>query len=73
VDSILLTAGVILERAALAIGLLAAAMAVGGFIARAQALIREREPAELQRSMAYGGLLGICFGVLTVVVDMILG
>jgi hypothetical protein len=66
-------AGVILDRAALTTGFLAAAIAVGGFIARAQALIRRVEPEELQRSMAYGGLLGICFGILTVVVDIMMG
>lgn len=69
VDSVVSIAGVILERTALATGFLAAMIAVGGFLARAQALLGRRTSAELQRRTAIGGLLGLIFGALIVVVD----
>jgi hypothetical protein len=73
VDSIVSIAGVILERTALATGFLAATIAVGGFLARAQALLGGDTSAELQRRTAISGLLGLIFGVLIVVVDAVVG
>jgi len=73
VDSVVSIAGVILERTALATGFLAAMIAVGGFLARTQALLGRRPPAELQRRTAIGGLLGLVFGVLIVLVDAMVG
>jgi hypothetical protein len=73
VESIISIAGVILERTALATGFLAATIAVGGFLARAQALLWGDASAQLQRRTAMGGLLGLIFGVLIVIVDAVIG
>ncbi len=64
-------AGVFLERTALATGLLAAAIAVGGFLTGTHALIRSEEPRSLQRSTAAGGVLGVFFGVGVIFIDAI--
>lgn len=69
--SILFFAGVFLERTTLATGLLAAAIAVGGFLTGTRALIRSEEPSNLQRSTAAGGILGVFFGVWVIVIDAI--
>lgn len=71
VASILVLAGVFLERTALATGLLAAAIAVGGFLTGTRALIRSEEPRNLQRSTAAGGVLGVFFGVWVIFIDAI--
>jgi hypothetical protein len=73
VDSIVSIAGVVLERTALATGFLAASIAVGGFLARAQALLKDNTSIDLQRRMTMGGLLGVYFGVIVIVVDAIVG
>jgi hypothetical protein len=73
VAAILPLAGVILERSALAAGFLAAMIAVGGFIARAQALLRGMSPEELQRPTTVGGMSGLCFGILVIVIDAVAG
>jgi hypothetical protein len=73
VASILLLAGVILERAALTTGFLAASIAVGGFLARALAVRWATEPPELQRPTATGGLLGFAIAIVVIVVDAIVG
>jgi hypothetical protein len=73
VDSILSFAGVILERTAVATGFLAASIAVGGFLARAQTLLGADDPTDLQGPTAMGGLLGFLFGVLVVIVDAVVG
>jgi len=61
--------GVILERAALAAGFLAAAIAVGGFISRAQAILGPDSEPDLQRSTTIGGVQGLAFGLLIIVID----
>jgi hypothetical protein len=73
VIGILPLAGVILDRSALAAGLLAAMIAIGGFLARAQALLGTEFPADAQRSTAIGGLAGLWFGALIVVLDAMAG
>jgi hypothetical protein len=71
VTSILFFAGVFLERTTLATGLLAAAIAVGGFLTGTWALISLEEPRNLQRSTAAGGVLGVFFGVWVILIDAI--
>ncbi len=72
--SILLIAGVILERAAITAGFLAAMIAVGGFLVRAQAVLREdTELADLRHPTILGGLLGLLFGVAVTVLDIVAG
>jgi hypothetical protein len=71
VTSILFFAGVFLERTTLATGLLAAAIAVGGFLTGTWALIRSEEPRSLHRSTAAGGILGVFFGVWVILIDAI--
>jgi hypothetical protein len=66
-------AGVVLEHSALATGFLAAAIAVGGFIARAQAILGVEPEAELQRSTTVGGLCGLSFALILIVIDVIVG
>jgi hypothetical protein len=71
VTSTLLFAGVFLEQTALATGLLAAAIAVGGFLTGTRALISSGDSRNLQRSTAAGGVLGVFFGVWVIVIDAI--
>lgn len=73
VASILPLAGVVLERSALAAGFLAAAIAVGGFLTRAQTLLGSVSEEELQRTTTIGGLCGFSFGLILIVIDMIVG
>jgi hypothetical protein len=73
VPKILPLAGVILDRSALAAGFLAAMIAVGGFLARAQALLGTKSQADIQRSTVAGGLAGLWFGVLIIVLDTMAG
>lgn len=67
----ILLAGVLLERSALATGFLAAAIAVGGFITRAQALLGSASESKLQRATNFGGLCGLSFGLIVIVIDLI--
>jgi hypothetical protein len=69
--SILFLAGIVLERTAAATGLLAAAIAVGGFVTGTRALISSEEPQNLQLSTAAGGVLGLFFGVAVIVIDAV--
>jgi hypothetical protein len=73
VDSIFVIAGVILERTAIATGFLAAAIAVGGFLARVHAMLGSDRPPELQLPTAVGGLFGFLFGVLIIFIDVMVG
>jgi hypothetical protein len=66
-------AGVVLEHSALATGFLAAAIAVGGFIARARAFLAAVPEAELQRSTTVGGICGLAFALILIVIDVIVG
>lgn len=70
-ESSLLIAGVILERAAITAGFLAAMIAVGGFLVRAQAVLRaDPEPTDLRRPTVIGGLLGLMFGMAVIALDI---
>lgn len=71
--SIFFLAGVILERTALATGFLAATIAVGGFLSGTHALLKANEPQELQRPTAIGGVLGLLFGILIILIDAMVG
>jgi hypothetical protein len=73
VDPILPVAGVILERGALTAGFLAATIAVGGFLGRARAIREVDEAADLQSHTVAGGLIGLAFGIVVVVVDAVVG
>lgn len=63
----------ILERSALAVGFLAAMIAVGGFLARTQALLGSDFEPDLQLSAAIGGLQGFLFGLLIILIDALFG
>lgn len=74
VESILPIGGVILERAAITSGFLAAMIAVGGFLVRAQAILRATpESTDARRPTVVGGLLGLMFGIAVIVLDLIAG
>jgi hypothetical protein len=62
-------AGIILERSALATGFVAAAIAVGGFLARSRALLGETSEMEAQRHTAIGGLAGFLLSMWLVLLD----
>ncbi|MEK6327794.1 MAG: hypothetical protein AABM66_09795 [Actinomycetota bacterium] len=63
----------LLERSAVAVGLMAASIAVGGFIARAYTVLNEDDDAAIRRATVVGGLLGLIGAVLTVILDVIAG
>jgi hypothetical protein len=67
--SIFFAAGIILERSALATGFVAAAIAVGGFLARSRALLSEASEMEVQRYTAIGGLAGFFLSMWLVLLD----
>ena len=48
-------------------------IAVGGFLARAQALLGTESRADIQRPTVVGGLAGFWFGVLMILLDAIAG
>jgi hypothetical protein len=66
-------AGLILERSALAVGFLAATIAVGGFLSRSQALLADAPEDELQRRAVTGGLYGVLFDLALIIVDLVVG
>jgi hypothetical protein len=66
-------AGVILDRSAVAIGFLAAAIAVGGFIAHAQEALRSGSEADVQKATIVGGLWGFATGLVLIGIDAIGG
>ena len=66
-------AGLILERSALATGFAAAAIAVGGFVARAQALFGAASEVEIQRSTAVGGIAGLLLSLALTFLDAMTG
>lgn len=68
---ILPLAGIILERSALATGFVAAAIAVGGFLARSRALLGEGSEMEAQRYTAIGCLAGFFLSVWLVLLDAV--
>jgi hypothetical protein len=65
--------GLILERSALATGFAAAAIAVGGFVARSRALLGEASEVEIQRYTAIGGLSGLLLSLWAVLLDAVVG
>jgi hypothetical protein len=69
--TILPLAGVLLAHSAVATGFLAAAIAVGGFIARARAILRAASETELQHSTTMGGICGLSFALILIVIDVI--
>jgi hypothetical protein len=66
-------AGLILERSALATGFLAAAIAVGGFLSRAQALMTGADEENLRWQATVGGLYGFLFGLMLILLDAVNG
>jgi len=74
VETTLLIAGVILERAAITAGFLAAVIAIGGFLGRALTVLRaDPESEDLRPATIAGSLIGLAFGVGVVVVDAVVG
>lgn len=67
--SILPVAGLILERSALATGFAAAAIAVGAFVARSQAVLEAATEAKSQRYTAVGGLFGLFISLSIILLD----
>ena len=63
----------LLERSAVAVGLMAATIAVGGFIARAYTVLREDDDAAIRRATIVGGLVGLTGAVLMILLDVIAG
>ncbi len=49
----------LVERSALAVGLMAAAIAVGGFVTRAYAVLTGHPDESINRATAMGGLFGL--------------
>jgi hypothetical protein len=49
---------------------MAAAIAIGGFLARATSVLQRRDEQEVERATAIGGLLGLAFGLLIIVIDV---
>ena len=72
-ELILPLAGVILDQSALAAGFLAAMIAIGGFLARAQALLGTDPQADVRRWTVVGGLTGLWFGSLIILLDVAAG
>ena len=48
-------------------------IAIGGFLARAQALLGTESQADIQRWTAVGGLSGLWFGTLIILLDAAAG
>jgi len=64
---------VLLERSAVAVGLMAASIAVGGFIARAYTVLSDDDDAAIRRATVVGGLVGLTCAVLMILLDVIAG
>lgn len=52
---------------------MAAAIAVGGFIARAYTVLREDEEAVISRATIVGGLVGLTAAVIMILLDALAG
>ena len=63
----------ILERSAVAIGLMAAAIAVGGFLGRAVAVLGAGGPPAVERRTMVGGLIGLGYALNLVLLDTATG
>jgi ammonia channel protein AmtB len=64
-------AGVVLGHSALATGFLAAAIAVGGFLGQAQALLKSDDEVDLLRETMVGGLHGLIIALSIVLFDAV--
>jgi hypothetical protein len=64
---------VLLERSAVAVGLMAAAIAVGGFIGRAYTVLRGDDEDAISRGTLVGGVIGLAITVVTVILDILAG
>jgi hypothetical protein len=62
---------VILESSAIAVGLMAALIAVGGFLGRALTTLPRGSHETVERATAVGGLAGTACAVLVIVVDAV--
>jgi hypothetical protein len=49
---------------------MAAGMAIGGFLSQARLAMRGASEQELRRSAAVGGVLGLCGGIIAVVLSV---
>ena len=65
--------GVLLERSAVAVGLMAASIAVGGFIGRAYTVLRGDHDEAIRRATIVGGLIGLAITVVTILLDILAG
>jgi hypothetical protein len=66
-------AGLILERSALVTGFAAAAIAVGGFVARSHALFANVSNLKVQRYTTSGGVFGLFLSLLVTLLDALTG
>jgi len=71
--TILPLAGAVLDRSALAAGFLAAAMAIGAFIARGQAIRNRASEEDVQRATSNGGFCGLATGAVVIGIDNFVG
>lgn len=71
--NVLPLAGVILDRSALATGFMAAAIAVGGFVSGARAILGGAPEADAQRETAAGGLWGLLVSIWLALLDVGIG
>jgi hypothetical protein len=67
----MLVSGSIVEEFATCVGLLAGAMAVGGFLSHAGPALSNASDGELRRATARGGLVGLGVGAFVVVLSAI--
>ena len=66
-------AGAVLDRFAGAFGLMAATMAIGGFVGRGGAILTNADEDAVQRSTIYGGFAGLLGALALVLIDAIAG
>lgn len=62
-------AGALLEGSAVAVGFIAGAIAVGGFIGRAQAMLRCQREKRVEYATIVGGLHGLLIALLVIGFD----
>jgi cytochrome bd-type quinol oxidase subunit 1 len=63
----------LVERSALAVGLMAAAIAVGGFVTRAYAVLTDQSDRSVSRATVVGGLCALVMAILVIVIGSITG
>ena len=69
----MLVAATLLDRSATVAGFMAAAIAVGGFLAHAGPALARRSAERLQRAVVIGGLWGAAGAICIVVLSAIIG